>query len=176
MAKVMLATGLIVGYAYLVEIFTAWYSAADYEQFAFYNRMVGPYAWAFGVMIFCNVVSIQALWFKSVRINPWTLWIVAVLVNVGMWFERFVIIITSLTRDFIPSSWGMFSPTWVDYAMLIGSFGLFFTLFLLFTRFLPMVAMAEVKTVMPEAHAGHGERRYEDVEVDETGSADYRVP
>ena len=176
MAKVMLATGMIVGYAYAVELWTAWYSGVSWEQFAFRNRILGPYGWSFALMVFCNVISIQVLWFKRFRTNPWLLWGVAVLVNVGMWFERFVIIITSLARDFVPSSWGLFKPTWVDITMLIGSFGLFFTLFLLFTRFLPMVAMAEVKTVMPAAHAGHGPRRHEDVQADQTGSADYRVP
>ncbi|NBC10761.1 MAG: hydrogenase [Planctomycetes bacterium] len=176
MAKVMLGTGMIVGYAYAVELFTAWYSGVQWEQFAFLNRILGPYGWAFFLMVFCNVVSIHVLWFKKVRTNPWLVWLVAILVNVGMWFERFVIVITSLARDFVPSSWGMFKPTWVDILMLVGSFGLFFTLFLLFIRFGPLVAMAEVKTIMPAAHAGHGPQKYEDVETDPTQSGDYRVP
>jgi Ni/Fe-hydrogenase subunit HybB-like protein len=175
MAKVMLGTGMIVGYAYMVEIFTAWYSGVSWEQFAFANRALGPYGWSFAVMMFCNVVSIQVLWFKKVRTNPMLLWIIAVLVNVGMWFERFVIIITTLTRDFLPSSWDAFKPTWVDIAMLVASFGLFFTLFLLFCRFLPMVAIAEVKTVMPQAHP-HGPTDLEEHEEDRIRSADYRVP
>ncbi len=107
-------------------------------------------------MIVCNIVAPQFLWSKRIRTSLWGLWIVAVFVNVGMWFERFVIIITSLAQDFLPSSWGMFYPTWVDYGMLIGSFGLFFTMFLLFLRFLPVAAMAEIKTVMPQAHAHSG--------------------
>jgi len=176
MGKVLLATGMIVGYAYVIELFVAWYTGVQWEQFAFYNRIFGPMGWSFAIMFFCNVLAIQVLWVKKIRTNPWALWTVALLANVGMWFERFVIIITSLMRDFLPSSWDMFRPTWVDIGMLIGSFGLFFTLFLLFTRVLPMVAMAEVKTVMPAAHAGHGEKHYDDVETDETGSADYRVP
>jgi len=152
MCRILLATGLIVGYAYAVEIFSAWYSGNLYERFTFLNRAFGPYGWSFFLMVFCNVVAPQALWFRKVRTSLAGMFIVAMCVNVGMWFERFVIIVTSLTRDFLPSSWGMFTPTWVDLCTLAGSFGLFFTLFLLFCRYLPMVAMAEVKTVMPEAH------------------------
>lgn len=153
MAKVMLATGMIVSYAYSVEFFMAWYSQQPYEQFVFLNRPFGPYAWAFWTMVTCNVIAPQAIWFTAVRKNVWAIFIVAMFVNVGMWFERFVIVVTSLHRDFLPSSWAMFAPTWVDLGMFLGSFGLFFTLFLLFCRFLPMVAIAEVKTVMPQAHA-----------------------
>ncbi len=152
MAKVMLATGLIVAYAYSVEFFTAWYSQHHYEQFVFMNRPLGPYWWAFWIMVTCNVAAPQLLWLPAVRRRIWFVFAIAVLVNVGMWFERFVIVVTSLHRDFLPSSWTLFAPTWVDLTMLVGSFGLFFTLFLLFCRFLPMVAMAEVKTVMPQAH------------------------
>ncbi|MFA7236703.1 MAG: NrfD/PsrC family molybdoenzyme membrane anchor subunit, partial [Phycisphaeraceae bacterium] len=176
MAKVMLATGLMVTYGYATEFFTAWYSGNPWEQFVFVNRVLGPYWWAWGLMTLCNCVIPQLLWVRKIRHNIALLWIICVLVNVGMWFERFVIIVTSLSRDFLPSSWGLFKPTWVDIAMLIGSFGLFFTLFLLFCRFLPMVAVAEVKTVMPQAHAGHGHKHYADVAVDETGTADYRRP
>ncbi|MCC7146288.1 MAG: polysulfide reductase NrfD [Phycisphaeraceae bacterium] len=161
MCKIMLGTGLIVAYAYGIEFFTAWYSGEHYEQFAFLNRATGPYAWAYGVMVFCNVCAPQLLWFKKCRTNIWVILFCAMCVNVGMWFERFVIIVTSLHRDFVPGSWGMYMPTWVDLGMLAGSFGLFFTLFLLFCRFLPMVAMAEVKTVMPAAHATHGPDRYD---------------
>lgn len=153
MAKVMLSTGMIVSYAYSVEFFMAWYSQQPYEQFVFLNRPLGPYAWAFWTMVTCNVIAPQAIWFTAVRKNVWAIFIVAMFVNVGMWFERFVIVVTSLHRDFLPSSWAMFAPTWVDLGMFLGSFGLFFTLFLLFCRFLPMVAIAEVKTVMPQAHA-----------------------
>ncbi len=151
MNKIILGTGMIVGYAYLMELFMAAYSGNPYEQFTFLNRMAGPYAWAYWTMIACNVVAPQFFWLKKVRTSVWMMWIVAMFVNVGMWFERFVIIITSLTRDFLPSSWGLYKPTWVDIGMFAGSFGLFGTLFLLFCRFIPMVAMAEVKTVMPQA-------------------------
>lgn len=156
MAKVMLATGLIVGYAYALEFWTAWYSKHHYEQSIFLFRPAGPYAWAFWTMVFCNIVMPQFLWSKRMRTSLVGLWIVAMFVNVGMWFERFVIIVTSLNRDFLPSSWGAYWPSWVDVCMLAGSFGLFFTLFLLFIRFGPVVAMAEVKSVMPEAHAHSG--------------------
>ena len=127
MAKIMLGTGMIVAYAYSVEFFTAWYSHHHYEQFVFLNRPLGPYWWAFWIMVSCNVITPQLFWFKKVRENHSLVWIICIFVNVGMWFERFVIAVTSLTRDFVPSSWGYFSPTWVDITMFIGSFGLFFT-------------------------------------------------
>jgi molybdopterin-containing oxidoreductase family membrane subunit len=152
MNKFILATGSIVGFAYAVEFFTAWYSGNGYEQFAFLNRALGPYAWAYWTMIGCNVLAPQLFWFRRVRTTPWMMVAVCVLVNVGMWFERFVIVATSLSRDFLPSSWGYFTPTAVDVLMFVGSFGLFFTLFLLFCRYLPMVAMAEVKTVLHHEH------------------------
>jgi len=152
MAKVMLGTGLIVAYAYAVEFFIAWYSGHHYEQFVFLNRPFGNYQWAFWTMVFCNCIGPQLMWFKRFRNNLWTLMFAAMCVNVGMWFERFIITITSLSRDFMPSSWGQFVPTKIDFMMLIGSFGLFFTLFLLFLRFFPVIAMAEVKAVMPQAH------------------------
>jgi Ni/Fe-hydrogenase subunit HybB-like protein len=152
MAKILLATGMMVGFAYAVEFFTAWYSGNPLERFTFLNRALGPYAWAYWIMITCNVLTPQLFWSKKLRTNVAVLWIVAMLVNVGMWFERFVIIVTSLSRDFLPSSWGYFKPTYVDLLTLAGTFGLFLTLFLLFLRYLPMVAMAEVKSVM--SHAG----------------------
>ncbi len=153
MNKILLATGTIVGFAYLTEFFIAWYGGNAYERFTFINRALGPYAWAYWTMVSCNVITPQLLWIKKVRTTPWMMLILSVFVNIGMWFERFVIVVTSLSRDFLPSSWGYFAPTAVDVAMLIGSFGLFFTLFLLFCRYLPMVAMAEVKAVM--AHDSH---------------------
>ncbi len=156
MCKIILATGMMVGYAYAIEFFIAWYGGNPYERFAFINRAMGPYAWAYWTMAFCNVVAPQAFWFKKVRTNLWAMMGVCILVNVGMWFERFVITVISLSRDFLPSSWDYFKPTAVDVLTFAGSFGLFFTLFLLFCRYLPMVAMAEVKTVLPQAHAGHG--------------------
>ncbi len=155
MCKVILATGLMVGYAYGIEFFTAWYSGNQYERFAFVNRATGPYAWAYWTMVTCNVISPQIFWIPWFRRTPWAMWIVAIFVNIGMWFERFVIIVTSLHRDYLPSSWGMFFPTWVDLLTLLGSFGLFFTLFLLFLRFLPIVALSEVKGVLPAANPHH---------------------
>lgn len=153
MSKIILATGMLVGYAYAMEMFIAWYSGAIYEQFAFVNRAFGNYGWAYWTMIFCNVLSPQVFWSKKMRTNVWVIFVVGVLVNVGMWFERFVIICTSLARDFLPANWGYFVPSVVDYATLGGSFGLFFTLFLLFCRYMPMVAMAEMKAFIPEGHA-----------------------
>ncbi|MCH9652459.1 MAG: polysulfide reductase NrfD [Planctomycetes bacterium] len=149
MTKVIIATGSMVGYAYAMEFFVAWYSGNRYETFAFINRAFGPYAWAYWIMVSCNVISPQLFWIKKIRTTPWMIFVVCIFVNIGMWFERFVITVTSLSRDFLPSSWGYFKPTIVDVLMLIGSFGLFLTLFLLFCKFLPMVAMAEVKSVMP---------------------------
>jgi molybdopterin-containing oxidoreductase family membrane subunit len=148
MNKILLATGCIVGYSYLIEAFMAWYGGNIYEQFALANRATGPYAWAFWLMIFCNVIAPQLFWFKKWRTTPGLMIVVAILVNVGMWFERFVIIVSSLNRDFLPSSWFIYIPTWVDLSMLAGSFALFFTLFLLFCRYLPMVAVHEVKQVL----------------------------
>lgn len=159
MNKFILATGCMVGYSYAVEVFCAWYSGNPYEWFALVNRALGPYAWCYWTMVFCNVVAPQLFWFKRWRTTPALMVLVAVLVNVGMWMERFVIIVVSLSRDFLPSSWGFYMPTWVDLGMFAGSFGLFFTLFLLFCRYLPMVAMAEVKSVLPHG----GTVRSEDV-------------
>jgi len=155
MNKILLATSLMVGFAYVTEVFISWYSAAPYEQAAFINRYFGNYWWATWLMVTCNVIIPQTMWFRWARTTPWFMLIVAVCVNIGMWFERFVIIVTSVTRDFLPSSWQNFYPTVIDYLMLAGSFGLFFTLFLLFVRLLPIIAMAEVKAVA--AHqAAHG--------------------
>jgi len=156
MCKIMLATGCMVGYAYGVEFFMAWYSGSKYEGFAFINRAFGPYWWAYWSMVTCNVISPQLFWFKKCRTSPTIMWIISIFINIGMWFERFVIIVTSLHRDYLPSSWGYFTPSIVDILTFVGSFGLFFTLFLLFCRFLPVVAMAEVKTVLPGAHGTHG--------------------
>ena len=156
MNRIILATGMMVGYAYAMEFFIAWYGGNRYEQFAFVNRAFGPYAWAYWTMVSCNVLSPQVFWFKKARTSIPIMMVVAILVNIGMWFERFVITVTSLSRDFLPSSWAYFRPTPVDIGMLIGSFGLFFTLFLLFLRFLPMIAVAEVKAVMPAPAPGEG--------------------
>ncbi|WLD14965.1 NrfD/PsrC family molybdoenzyme membrane anchor subunit [Planctellipticum variicoloris] len=157
MCKIILATGTIVGYSYAMEFFIAWYSGSRYEQFAFINRAFGPYWWAYWTMVSCNVLSPQLFWFKKFRTTPWLMFIVSIFVNIGMWFERFVIVVTSLHRDFLPSSWAYYMPTTIDICTLIGSFGLFFTLFLLFLRFLPVVAMAEIRGVMPHPQ-GEGEQ------------------
>jgi Ni/Fe-hydrogenase subunit HybB-like protein len=151
MAKVMLATGLIVAYGYGIEAFMAWYSGNQYEMFSQSNRMTGPYAWSYWVLIACNVVIPQILWWKRARNNVPTLFAVALIVLLGMWLERFVIIITSLHRDFLPSSWGMYSPTFWDWATLIGSIGLFFALLFLFLRLLPAISMSEMRELVPEA-------------------------
>ncbi|MFT7622947.1 MAG: Ni/Fe-hydrogenase subunit HybB-like protein, partial [Myxococcota bacterium] len=151
MSKVILLTGSLVGYAYASEFFIAWYSGNPYEQFAFVNRAFGDYAWAYWTMVSCNVISPQIFWFRKFRRSVPVLFVVTIFVNIGMWFERFVITVTSLHADFLPSSWDYYSPSFFDISTFIGSFGLFMTLFLLFLRFLPMVAIAEVKTVLPWA-------------------------
>ena len=151
MAKIILLTGSLVGYAYIMEFFIAWYSGNPYEFFAFANRAFGPYAWAYWTMFSCNVFIPQVFWFKKMRTSIPVLFVVSIFVNIGMWFERFVITVTSLHRDFLPSSWAYYSPTIWDVLTFVGSFGLFFTLYSLFVRFLPIVALAEVKTVVPQA-------------------------
>ena len=155
MCKVILATGSIVGYAYGMEFFIAWYGGSPYELYAFKNRAFGPYWWAYWSMITCNVISPHLFWFKWCRQTMWFVFLVSIIVNIGMWFERFVIIVTSLHRDYLPASWGYFTPTWVDVFTFIGSFGLFMTLFLLFIRFLPAIAISEVKGVTPQADPHH---------------------
>ena len=157
MAKIMLVTGSMVGYAYAMEFFIAWYSGNTFESFAFVNRAVGPYAWAYWIMISCNVIIPQLFWFKTFRTNVILLFILSIFANIGMWFERFVIVISSLSRDYLPSSWDYYTPTIWDISLLIGSFGLFFTLFLLFLRFVPMIAISEVKGILPEADPHHGD-------------------
>ncbi len=155
MAKVMLCTGLIVTYGYLMEHFAAWYSGNPFEEHVFFvTRPRGPYAWAYFTQMFCNVVVPQIFWFRFARTNVFILWVGAVLVNVGMWFERFNIIVTSLHQDFIPSNWAMYYPTWVDLSLLFGTICFFGTLFLLFLKFLPAVAVSEVKELNHELH-GH---------------------
>ena len=156
MCKITLATGTMVGYAYGMEFFIAWYGANPYEGFAFINRAFGHYAWAYWIMISCNVITPQFFWFKAVRHNTTLVWILSIFVNVGMWFERFVIIVTSLARDFLPSSWGYYSPSIVEIFTFFGTFGVFSTLFLLFIRFVPIMPMSEVKAVIPQAdpHGG----------------------
>ncbi|MBD64543.1 MAG: hydrogenase [Halobacteriovoraceae bacterium] len=147
MGKVLIVTGMMVGLAYGTEFFIAWYSGNPYERYAFINRATGPYWWAYWSMVSCNVISPQFLWSKKLRTNVVFVFIISIFVNIGMWFERFVIITTSLHRDFLPSSWVMYSPTWVEVMTFIGTFGLFFTLFFIFIRVLPGIAVAEVKSI-----------------------------
>jgi len=145
---VIMITGSIVGCAYITELFIAWYSGVEYEQYAFLNRATGPYWWAYLLMMSCNVVSPQIMWVKKIRTSIVVSFIISIVVNIGMWFERFVIIVTSLHRDYLPSSWTMFSPTFVDIGIFIGTIGFFFVLFLLYSRTFPVIAQAEVKTIL----------------------------
>ncbi|MEP6259983.1 MAG: NrfD/PsrC family molybdoenzyme membrane anchor subunit [Gillisia sp.] len=145
---VIMITGSIVGVAYITELFVAWYSGVEYEQYAFLNRATGPYWWAYWAMMTCNVFSPQFMWFKKLRTSIMFSFFISIVVNIGMWFERFVIIVTSLHRDYLPSSWTMFSPTFVDVGIFIGTIGFFFVLFLLYARTFPVIAQAEVKTIL----------------------------
>jgi molybdopterin-containing oxidoreductase family membrane subunit len=145
---VIMITGSIVGVAYITELFIAWYSGVEYEQYAFLNRATGPYWWAYWSMMTCNVFSPQFMWFKKLRTSIMFSFFISIIVNIGMWFERFVIIVTSLHRDYLPSSWTMFSPTFVDIGIFIGTIGFFFVLFLLYSRTFPVIAQAEVKTIL----------------------------
>ena len=151
MAKITLATGLIVGYGYTMEAFFCWYSANTYEKFMIWNRMTGPYAPFYWALIFCNIITPQFLWSKKIRTNIPVLWVITLIVNVGMWLERFVIVVTSLHRDFLPSSWSMYWPTIWDWGMYIGTIGLFMTLIFLFVRVLPMITIFELRMLLPGA-------------------------
>ncbi len=148
MNKIIIATGSIVGIAYMTELFISWYSGVEFEQYAFLNRATGPYWWAYAIMMTCNVISPQLLWFRKLRRNLAFTFILSIFINIGMWFERFVIIVSSLHRDYLPSSWSMYSPTIVEVGIFIGSLGIFFSCFLLFIRVFPVIAIAEVKTVI----------------------------
>ena len=156
---VIIITGSIVGIAYITEFFIAWYSGVEAEQYAFINRATGPYWWAYWAMMTCNVISPQLFWFKKIRTNIASTFVLSIIVNIGMWFERFVIIVTSLHRDFLPSSWAMFYPTFYDVGVYIFTFGLFFTAFFLFAKFFPVINMAEVKSIVKAT----GERKTEPV-------------
>ena len=151
MAKVMLVTGLIVAYGYGTEAFIAWYSGDPYEGFVPMNRAFGPYAVFYWALILCNVVIPQSLWLKRVRTNVPLLFVISLIVNTGMWLERFIIVVTSLHRDFLPSSWGNYAPTFWDWSTFIGTIGLFVALLFLFLRFLPMISIFEIRTLLPEA-------------------------
>ncbi|MFN8847173.1 MAG: NrfD/PsrC family molybdoenzyme membrane anchor subunit [Bdellovibrionales bacterium] len=156
MNKIIMATGLMVGYAYASEFFIAWYSGNQYERFVFINRAFGPYGWSYWIMVCCNVIIPQVFWFKSLRRSIPVMFVVSIFVNIGMWFERYVITITSLHRDFLPSNWGQYAWSFYDAAVLFGSFGMFLTLFLLYLRLVPAVSIAEVKPVLPVGRDGHG--------------------
>jgi Ni/Fe-hydrogenase subunit HybB-like protein len=156
MCKIMLGTGMMVGLAYGTELFIAWYSGNLFEQFAFSNRAFGPFWWSYFAMVSCNVLVPQLFWIQKVRRNPLLVFVLCIFVNIGMWFERFVIIATSLARAFLPAQWSYYTPTRYDVGLFVGTLGLFFTLFLLFFRYVPVIAMSEVKGAMPEAHAGRG--------------------
>jgi len=160
MNKIMLLTGMMVGYAYMIEFFTSWYSGNIYELFTFINRATGPYAWAYWTMITCNVVVPQIFWVRKLRRAVPVMFVASILINVGMWFERFVIVVTSLSRDFLPANWDYYVPTIWDISIFVGSFGLFFTLFLIFLRFVPIIAIAEVKGVLPQADPHYYEHGY----------------
>lgn len=151
MNKVILATGTIVGVAYLTELFIAWYSGYIYEQYAFYNRVLGPYWWSYVGMMSCNVLSPQLFWSRKIRRSIWWTFLMSIFVNIGMWFERFVIIATTLARDYLPSSWSYYTPTWVEIGLFVGTLGLFFTLYLIFSRVAPTVAAAEIKSILKTA-------------------------
>ena len=153
MAKVMLVTGLIVFYGYMMEAFFAWYSANEFEKYMIYNRTTGPYWYMYWTLILCNGIVPQLLWLKKIRLNVAILFIISIIVNIGMWLERYVIIVTSLHRDFLPSSWGMYQGSRYDWSFYLGTIGLFLTLFYLFIRVLPMIAIFEMRMLLPGSHA-----------------------
>ena len=155
MNKIIMATGMMVGYAYACEFFIAWYSGNPFESFTFINRAFGPYWWAYWIMVSCNVLIPQVFWWRRNRRSLGVMFVVSLFVNIGMWFERYVITVTSLHRDYLPSSWKYYIPTWYDWGWTLGAFGLFFTFFLLFVRVLPAIAIAEVKSVMPQPGSNH---------------------
>jgi molybdopterin-containing oxidoreductase family membrane subunit len=163
MCRVVMVTGTMVGIAYITEFFVAAYSGVEYEQYAFINRATGPYWWAYWTMMSCNLIAPQVFWFRWARTTPWFIFILSIIVNIGMWFERFVIIVTSLHRDFLPSSWSMYTPTIVEVSILIGSFGLFFFFYFLFCRFLPTINMAELKSIVLTPHALELQKKYTDM-------------
>ena len=145
---VIIVTGSIVGVAYITELFVSWYGGVEYESYAFINRATGPYWWSYWAMMTCNVISPQLFWVRAWRRNLVFTFFMSIIVNIGMWFERFVIIVTSLHRDYLPSSWNMFHPTWMDAGVFIGTIGIFFTLYLLFARYFPVLALNEVKSIL----------------------------
>ncbi len=158
---IILFTGSMVGVAYLTELFMAWYSGVEFEQYAFLNRATGPYWWAYASMMSCNVIIPQLYWIKKIRTSFIATFILSIFVNIGMWFERFVIIVTSLHRDFLPSAWTMFSPSFVDIGIFLGTIGFFFVLFLMYARTFPVVAQAELKTILKSSGSEYKTRSHE---------------
>jgi Ni/Fe-hydrogenase subunit HybB-like protein len=148
MNKILLLTGSMVGTAYLTELFVAWYSGNQYESYAFANRALGPLGWSYWIMMSCNLIFPQMFWIKKLRRSPGFTFFISIVVNIGMWFERFVIIVTSLYREYVPSTWIDYRPTWVEVGFFVGTLGIFMTLFLLFSRFFPVIAIAEVKAIL----------------------------
>lgn len=173
---VIMVTGSIVGTAYITELFVSWYSGVEYESYAFINRATGPYWWAYWAMMTCNVISPQLMWFRPLRRSLLFTFIISIVVNIGMWFERYVIIVTSIHRDYLPSSWSMHYPSHIDLGVYVGTIGLFFVFFLLFARYFPVLALNEVKTILkssgeyyknlPDDHHGdHGHASHHVEEV-----------
>jgi Ni/Fe-hydrogenase subunit HybB-like protein len=159
MAKVMLGTGLIVAYGYAMEAFMAWYSANEYERFMYLNRAwTGPYWWTYALLILCNILIPQALWSRQVRLNTRAVFLIALVVNVGMWLERFVIVVTSLHRDYLPSAWGMYYPTIWDWATYFGTIGLFLSLMFLFIRGIPAISIFEMREVVHHSETAHAHK------------------
>ena len=159
MNVIIILTGSLVGTAYMTELFMSWYSGVEFEQYAFLNRATGPYWWAYTIMMTCNVLTPQLYWIKSIRTSFVATFIISIFINIGMWFERFVIIVTSLHRDYLPSAWTMFSPTFIDIGIFLGTLGFFFTLFLLYSRTFPVIAQAELKTILKSSGSEHKNKK-----------------
>ena len=152
---VIIVTGSIVGVAYLTELFVAWYSGVEWEQYAFLNRATGPMWWSYAAMMTCNVISPQLFWFKKLRTSLVFTFILSIVVNIGMWFERFVIIVPTLCRTYLPSTWNTYSPSFIDVGIFVGTIGMFFTLFLLYSRTFPVIAQAELKSILKSSGEEH---------------------
>ena len=159
MNVIIILTGSLVGIAYMTELFMSWYSGVEFEQYAFLNRATGPYWWAYAIMMTCNVLTPQLYWIKSIRTSFVATFVISIFINIGMWFERFVIIVTSLHRDYLPSAWTMFSPTFIDIGIFLGTLGFFFTLFLLYSRTFPVIAQAELKTILKSSGTEHKNKK-----------------
>ena len=159
MNVIIILTGSLVGTAYMTELFMSWYSGVEFEQYAFLNRATGPYWWAYAIMMTCNVLTPQLYWITKIRTSFVATFVISIFINIGMWFERFVIIVTSLHRDYLPSAWTMFSPTFIDIGIFLGTLGFFFTLFLLYSRTFPVIAQAELKTILKSSGSEHKNKK-----------------